>query len=84
VAPEACVVEFSLRLCIPNSTRSFKLDRRETGVTEVCLSSLDFEGLNLSWGNVSPIVPGAIESGDQKQALLLCTFPCLVQAGLFF
>jgi hypothetical protein len=26
-----CVVEFSLRLYIPNSTGSFKLDRRETG-----------------------------------------------------
>ncbi len=36
-----CVVEFFLRLRIPNSTGSFKLDRQETGATKVQVSSLD-------------------------------------------
>jgi hypothetical protein len=44
----AYLVEFSLRLHIPSSTGNFKLDRRETGVTEVCVSSLDLAALNLS------------------------------------
>ena len=42
-----CFVEFCLQLHITNSTGSFKLDRRETGATEVCVSSLDLVGLNL-------------------------------------
>jgi hypothetical protein len=46
-APGTCDVKFSLRLHIPISTRSFKLDRRETSATEVCVSSLDLVDLNL-------------------------------------
>jgi hypothetical protein len=46
-APGTCVLEFSVQIHIPNSTRTFKLDRRETGATEVCVSSLDLTGLNL-------------------------------------
>jgi hypothetical protein len=34
-------VEFSLGKHIPNSSESFKLDRQETGATEVHMSSLD-------------------------------------------
>jgi hypothetical protein len=35
----ACLVEFTLRLHIPYSTGSFKLDWLETGTTKVCVSS---------------------------------------------
>jgi hypothetical protein len=45
-ATGTCVVEFSLRLHIPNSTESFKLDRRETGPT-VCLSLMELAVLTL-------------------------------------
>ena len=55
-APWTCFVEFYLRLHIPNSTGSFKLYKRETGTTEVCVSSLGIAGLNLFWGNASPTV----------------------------
>ncbi len=40
-APGICVVEFSLRLHISNITGSFKLERPETGATEVCVTSMD-------------------------------------------
>jgi hypothetical protein len=40
-SPETCVLEFFLRLRIPNRTWSFKLGRQETGATEVQVSSLD-------------------------------------------
>jgi hypothetical protein len=50
----------------------------------VCVSSLDLAGFNLSLRNASPKVPGALESEDRKQGLLLCMCPHLVQAGLFF
>jgi hypothetical protein len=46
-APGTYVVEFSLGLHIPNSTGNFKLDRQETGPTEVCMSSLDLANSNL-------------------------------------
>jgi hypothetical protein len=52
------VLGFCQQLHIPNSTGSFKLDRRETGTTEVCVSSLDIVGSNLFQGNVSPTVQG--------------------------
>jgi hypothetical protein len=45
------LVEDSLRLCFPNSTGNCKLDKRETGVTEVCLSLLDLAGLNIFLGH---------------------------------
>jgi hypothetical protein len=51
------VVGFCLRLHILNSTGSFKLDRREKGATEVCVSSMDLAISNLFYGNMSLTVP---------------------------
>jgi hypothetical protein len=55
---------YNYTIHIPNSTESFKLDRQETGATEVYASSLDLVGLNLFSGIASPTALGALTSED--------------------
>jgi hypothetical protein len=63
---------------VPNSTGSSRIQRLKTSVAVVYVSLLTVTGLNLFQGSVSPTAPGALESEDRKQALMLCTYPYLV------
>jgi hypothetical protein len=80
-APGTCVVENSLRPRIPNSTRSFKLDRQETGTAGVYMSLLD--PLNLFRQHV-PNRTGSFKLDRQETGATEVHVSSLVQARLSF
>jgi hypothetical protein len=63
---------------VSNSTGSSRIRGSKTSFAVVHMSLLTVTGWNLFQDSISPTVPGALESEDRKQALLLCTCPHLV------
>ena len=71
-----CTFESLLGQRVPNITGSFKLDRQETGATEVCVSSLDIVRSN----NIT----GSFKLDRQETGVTEVHVSSLVQAGSSF